>query len=181
MLLLILGLALWTGAHLFKRLAPEAREGLGGKGRGLVALGIGAGLVLMIVGYRMADMIILWNAPPFLGHVNNLLMLIAVFLFGVGHSKGRLAQILRHPMLLGVKTWAFAHLLVNGDLASVILFGGLLCWAVVQMILINKAEPEWTRPSVVRPRGDLINIPISFVLYAIFAWAHTLFGLYVFG
>ncbi|WP_424990805.1 NnrU family protein [Fluviibacterium sp. S390] len=181
MFLLILGLALWIGAHVFKRVAPDRRAGLGEKGKGMVALAIGTGLVLMILGYRGADYIEVWSPPTFLTHVNNLLMLISVYFFGIGSSKGRLAQIVRHPMLTGVKTWAFAHLLVNGDLASILLFGGILGWAVAEVVLINKAEPEWTPPAEIKPRGDLVNIGISLVIYAVLAWAHTLFGLSVFG
>ncbi len=73
-------------------------------------------------------------------------MLVAVFLFGVGGTKGTLYPRMRHPMLWGTVVWAVAHLLVNGDLASVLLFGGLGLWALVQMALINRAE-VWVPPS----------------------------------
>ena len=79
-----------------------------------------------------------------------LALLIAVFLFFVGGAKGRIAQRFRHPQLTAVKTWAVAHLLVNGTLADVILFGGILAWAVVSVILINRANRDWTRPGAPR-------------------------------
>jgi uncharacterized membrane protein len=118
--ILLLGLALWTLAHLFKRLAPEPRAAMGvrlgaGPSKGIVALAIGAGVVLMIVGYRAAPSTLLWTPPPWTIHVNNLLMLAAVALFGMGNSKGHARSWLRHPMLTGVLVWAIAHLLVNGD------------------------------------------------------------------
>ncbi|MFP3541299.1 NnrU family protein, partial [Pseudomonas sp. SIMBA_044] len=83
-----------------------------------------------------------WAPPSFLVHVNNSLMVLALFFTSPGPRKGRLFRKMRHPMLFGFSLWAVAHLLVNGDLASVILFGGLLVWAGVEVLAINRAEPE---------------------------------------
>ncbi|MGL5009563.1 MAG: NnrU family protein, partial [Paracoccaceae bacterium] len=129
MTLLILGLALWWSAHLFKRIAPTPRARLGDRGKGPVALALLAAVVLMVIGYRGAEMIVLWTPPAFLTHVNNLLMVLAFYLFAAAGSKTWITTKIRHPQLTGFKTWAVAHLLVNGDLASVVLFGGLLAWA----------------------------------------------------
>ena len=146
MTLIVLGLALWWTAHLWKRLAPGSRASMGDKGKGLVTVGVLAGVVLMVVGYRGVEHIDLWYPPAFLTHVNNLLMLFAVYLYAASGMKTRITRVIRHPQLTAVKTWAVAHLLVNGDLASVILFGGLLAWAVVEVILINKAVPRGPLP-----------------------------------
>lgn len=146
MTLIVLGLALWWAAHLWKRLAPGSRASMGDKGKGLVTVGVLAGVVLMVVGYRGVEHIDLWYPPAFLTHVNNLLMLFAVYLYAASGMKTRITRVIRHPQLTAVKTWAVAHLLVNGDLASVILFGGLLAWAVVEVILINKAVPRGPLP-----------------------------------
>jgi uncharacterized membrane protein len=70
-------------------------------------------------------------------------MLVAVYLLNLGFSRGVMRTKLRHPMLTGVILWAVAHLLVNGDLASVILFGGILVWAVVDMVMINRMQRDW--------------------------------------
>ena len=72
------------------------------------------------------------------------MMLIAVFVFALGHSKGKSRAWLRNPMLISVMIWAVAHLLVNGDLASLILFGGLGAWAFVDRLMINARTPDWT-------------------------------------
>lgn len=146
MTLIVLGLALWWAAHLWKRLAPGSRASMGDKGKGLVTVGVLAGVVLMVIGYRGVEHIDLWYPPAFLTHVNNLLMLFAVYLYAASGMKTRITRVIRHPQLTAVKTWAVAHLLVNGDLASVILFGGLLAWAVVEVILINKAVPRGPLP-----------------------------------
>ena len=86
--------------------------------------------------------------PPAWGiHLNNLAMFFAVALMGAGQSKGHARAWLRHPMLTGVLVWAFAHLLVNGDAASLILFGWMAVWALASMALINAREPAWVRPA----------------------------------
>ncbi|PWR01376.1 hypothetical protein DKT77_17590 [Meridianimarinicoccus roseus] len=180
-LLLLLGLALWIGAHLFKRVAPERRAALGDRGKGLVAAAIGLSLVLMVLGYRSAEFVNVWYPAAWLTHVNNVLMLFAFYSFGIGASKGRHAQRIRHPQLTAVKIWAVAHLLANGDLASILLFGGLLGWAVAEVVLINKAVPVWEKPSEIRPNGDVKNAIIAAVLYAVVAGIHVLLGVYPFG
>lgn len=179
MALLILGLVLWTFAHLFKRIAPDARARMGNAGKGLATVGILAGLVLMILGYRQADFIHVWSPPAFLVHVNNLLMLAAVFFFALSHSKGRLRARFRHPMLASVKIWALAHLLVNGDLASIILFGGLLAWAVVSVITINRAAP-WVPPAPGEAKRDVILVVITAVAFAAFSAIHAWLGVWPF-
>ncbi|WP_295076735.1 NnrU family protein [Tabrizicola sp.] len=146
MTLIVLGLALWWAAHLWKRLAPGSRDAMGNAGKGLVTVGVLAGVVLMVVGYRGVEHIDLWYPPAFLTHVNNLLMFFAVYLYAASGMKTRITRVIRHPQLTAVKTWAIGHLLVNGDLASVILFGGILAWAVVEVILINKAVPRGPLP-----------------------------------
>ncbi|QFT58977.1 NnrU protein [Sulfitobacter sp. THAF37] len=179
MFLLILGLILWVGAHYFKRLAPDARARLGDPGKGLVAVLIVAGVVLMVIGYRGADFIPVWNPPGFLVHVNNLLMVLAFWIFGSSAAKGAKAwpaYRTRHPQLLAVKTWAVAHLLVNGDLASIILFGGLLAWAVVSVILINRAEPGWTPPPHAGRATYIRLVVITAVIFAVVVGIHTWLG-----
>ncbi len=180
MLLLILGILIWSAAHFLKRLAPERRAALGDRGRGLIAAGIGLGLVLMIFGYRMSPEIGLYYPPAWTVHLNNLLMFFAVVLFGAGSSKGRARSLMRHPMLTGVMVWALAHLLVNGDLASLLLFGGMGIWAHAEMRLINRAEPEWTRPEPGPITGDIRLFVIALVLYAVITAIHTWLGYWPF-
>ncbi|HHX88499.1 MAG TPA: hypothetical protein GX700_01805 [Paracoccus sp.] len=145
-LILIAGVVLWAGAHLFKRLAPQRRAAMGDSGKALVAVAMLLALVLMVLGYRWAGPAALWQPPAFLRHLNNLLMLLAVYLFAASVLRTRITRMIRHPQLTAVKTWAVAHLLVNGTLAGLILFGGLLAWAVVAVIVINRAQRDWQRP-----------------------------------
>lgn len=179
MTILILGLILWVAAHFFKRLMPEQRAAMGDKGKGLVALLVVASLILMVLGYRAADFIPVWNPPSFFTHINNLLMLLALWIYGSSAAKGAKAwpaYKTRHPQLLGVKVWAFAHLLVNGDLASIILFGGLLAWAVASVIAINRAEPDWTPPAPAGRKTYIRLAVIAAVLFVIIAGLHYALG-----
>ncbi|NVK12944.1 MAG: hypothetical protein HWE35_02080 [Rhodobacteraceae bacterium] len=181
MALLILGLLLWWGGHLFKRLAPKRRASMGNGGRGVVALVLVAGVVLMVLGYRSMDFIHVWAPPSFMVHINNLMVLIAIYMMSPAPKKGALLSGMRHPMLAGFKLWAAAHLLVNGDLASVVLFGGLLAWAIVQVIVINRAEPEW-QPG---PKGtiakDAMFFAASIVLMGVIGYVHGIVGPSPFG
>ena len=179
--ILILGVALWSGAHLFKRLAPARRAAMGDKGKGLVALASLAAIVLMVIGYRQADVIVLWQLPGFVTHVNNLLMVLAVYLFAASSLKTAVARRMRHPQLTAVKTWALAHLLVQGTLAGVVLFGGLLAWAVVSVILINRASRDWTRPAPAGIAKEAFAIGGTLVIVYLIGAIHIWFGVWPYG
>ena len=176
MVMLFLGVALWWAAHLFKRAAPAARARLGDPGKGVVALVLAGAVALMVLGYRAADFVPVYTPLPGMGHLNNTLMLVAIFLAGVGGTKGALYTRMRHPMLWGMFLWAVAHLLVNGDAASILLFGGLGIWTLVQMVAINRADP-WARPVAGRgPKGDLMNLVGTLILYGLIAGIHIWAG-----
>lgn len=176
MTLIVLGLALWWAAHLWKRLAPGSRASMGDKGKGLVTVGVLAGVVLMVVGYRGVEHIDLWYPPAFLTHVNNLLMFFAVYLYAASGMKTRITRVIRHPQLTAVKTWAIGHLLVNGDLASVILFGGILAWAVVEVILINKAVPRGPLPEPAPVGKEVGAVVGAVVVLALIMLVHNWLG-----
>lgn len=181
MTLLILGIVLWWVAHLLKRLAPDLRQSLtdrmGDASKGLFAAVIVLSVVLMVIGYRAADVTVIYSLPAWAGHLNNLMMVIAFFLFGVGSKGSWLGARMRHPMLISVKVWAFAHLLVNGDVASIILFGSMLAWAVVSVIVINKSEGDWTPDrSVAFGKRDVTLIAIWSVMFVIAIGVHFWLG-----
>lgn len=185
MTLLVIGLIVWTVAHMLKRAAPAARGGLtavvgAGPSKGIMAAAIVVGVILMIVGYRAAAFVPVYDPPAWGIHVNNLAMLFAVGLMGAGQSKGRARAWLRHPMLTGVIVWALAHLLVNGDVASLVLFGWLGAWAVASILLINSREPGWVRPAPGPVSGDIRLVLITLVIYGLIAAVHTWLGYFPF-
>jgi len=181
-LILILGVALWSGVHLFKRVAPERRAALGDKAKGPIAILIVLSIVLMVIGYRGTEGGFLWGRSTALVGINNLLMLLAVYLFSVGRMGVAVSRYIRHPQLTGVKAWSLAHLVVNGDLASFILFGGLLAWAVAEVVLINRAEGrDWVRPEPAPLKTEVIGVVSTLVAFAIFGFVHGWLGYPAFG
>ncbi len=179
--ILVLGVGLWSVAHLFKRLAPEHRVAMGDSAKGLVAAALMLSIVLMIVGYRWADPVWLWYPPPFLRHINNLLVLLGFYLFAASGLQTAITRRIRHPQLSGFKAWAVAHLLVVGHLPGIILFGGLLAWAVVAVILINRAERDWTPPAASTASKEVAAVVIALVATAVVGWIHAWLGAWPFG
>jgi uncharacterized membrane protein len=185
MALLILGLVFFLGAHTFTtirgaRAAAIGRLGEGGY-RGLYSLISAAGLVLIVIGfgnYRSAGYIQVWNPPRAIFHPVALLLLWFAFvaLVAAYAPASRIKAILRHPMLAGVKAWALSHLLVNGDLGSMLLFGGLLGWAVYDRIALKRrgdtgaAPTDWSR-------NDVLVVAIGSAAFVLMFWLHdTLIG-----
>ncbi|MBP0481468.1 NnrU family protein [Sagittula salina] len=181
MLLLILGVALWWAAHLFKRIAPGPRAAMGNAGRGAVALALVASIVLMVLGYRAAEGTFFYGREPATVGINNLMVLLALYFTSPGPKKGALFYRMRHPMLFGFLLWALAHLLVNGDTESFVLFGGLGLWALVEMVVINRAEPGWVPP----PKGSIAKDGMFFfaslILLLVIGYIHGLIGPTPFG
>lgn len=179
MTLLVLGLVIWSAAHLFKAAMPDARAALAarlgdGPSKGVMALFIAAGLVLVIIGFKQAPVESLWFPPTWTTHLNNLLMLIAVGLLGLGHSKSRARAWVRDPMLTGVLLWAIAHLLVNGDLASIVLFGWMAVWALAELGFARR-KPRKPVPAG-SLAGDIRFVLISFVVFVVIVAIHTWLG-----
>ncbi|WP_415921478.1 NnrU family protein [Tateyamaria sp. SN6-1] len=174
------GVAVWWAAHLFKRVAPARRAAMGDPGKGAVAAAIAVSILLMIIGYRGTEFLPVWQPPAFMVHINNLGMLIAIYMLSPAPKRGKLLQGLRHPMLTGFSIWAVAHLLVNGDLASIILFGGLLVWAVLTARIINAADPAWTPNTGGSYAKDAMFLVGSVVLLGLIGMVHNWLGVWPF-
>ncbi len=172
MIWLVLGVLLWAGMHLFKRVLPKQREALGKWGRPLVAVVIVVSVVLMIIGYRKAEDVPLYALSNWAWYLNNLLMLVALFMMDIGKANGVVRTMVRHPMLTGVVIWSAAHLLVNGELSALVLFGGLGLWALLQMAVISRAEGAWEVPAKGSIMSDGKMAVFAVVLYAVIAGIH---------
>src|SRR3954454_20216828 len=179
MALLILGLVLFLGTHAFT-LAREPRAALvarlgEGPYKGLYSLLSVAGVVLIAIGfgrYRAAGYIPVWEPPVWTRHLALLLVWPAFVMFVAPYFPGRIKQTLKHPMLAGVKLWAVAHLLANGDLGSIVLFGTFLGWAVFDRISLKKRVNAGGPPIPVGGVGnDLIALAVGVVVYIALAFA----------
>lgn len=189
--LLILGLAVFLAAHSFTTLRAERAAVIGRIGaipykiaHSLVSL---AGVVLIVQGfdaYRSAGYIPLWDPPVALRHVALLLMLPSFILLASAYAPaGMIKGAAKHPMLAGVKIWAFAHLLVNGDLGSVLLFGAFLAWAVYDRIALKRRADAVVPGRLGWTRGDWIACAVGAGVWAAFVGGlhRLLFGVGVIG
>jgi uncharacterized membrane protein len=184
--LLIAGLVLFLGVHSVAIVAPSFRtrtiQRMGeGAWKGPYALISLAGFVLICYGFGLARQapVVLYSPPTWLRHLAFLVMLPVFPLLIAAYLPGRIKTAAKHPMLAAVKFWAFAHLLANGSLADVLLFGGFLAWAVVDRISVKRrAMPQVLRTAPPGPWNDAIAVVLGLAVYALLiGWAHVrLFG-----
>lgn len=185
MLLLIFGLIVFLGPHVFTmmrggRSAAIARLGEGPY-RAIYSIVSTVGLVLVIWGfgrYRANDWVDIWYPPVWTRHLALLLVWVAFICLAAAYLPGRIKTVLKHPMLAGIKIWALAHLLANGDLGSILLFGSILAWAVLARISMKRRKDEvvdhggpLTPPS--GWRNDVLVLVIGTIAWFVFArWLH---------
>ena len=171
--IMILGLVLFIGTHLLttrrdQRAALIARFGEGAY-KGLYSLASIVGIALIAWGfarYRATGWIDVWYPPAWTRHLAVALILPAVIFFVAPYSPGRIKTALKHPMLVGIKLWALAHLIANGDLGSIVLFGSLLGWAVVDRISLKHRTDPGTPPIPVGGvQKDIIAVVAGLALY----------------
>lgn len=191
LLVMILGLVLFLGVHTLTtqrklRANMIASWGEGGYKIGYAAASL-AGLALIVWGfghYRATGWIDVWHPPTLLKHIAVALMLPAVILVVAAYIRGRIYTTLKHPMLSGIKLWAAAHLLANGDLGSIILFGSFLGWAVYDRISLKHRADAGAPPIPVGgSTNDLIAVVVGIVAYLAlgFAFHPAVIGVPVFG
>ncbi|HEU0149683.1 MAG TPA: NnrU family protein [Bradyrhizobium sp.] len=179
LLVMVVGLVLFLGAHVFTTQRKVRARAIAGVGEGtykiiytVVAL---AGLALICWGfsqYRADGWIQLWTPPKALKHLNVALMLPAVILVVAAYLRGHIYARLKHPMLAGVKLWAFGHLLANGDLGGIVLFGSILAWAVYDRIsLKRRADAGGPTIPVGGIGNDVIAVVVGIIAYLALAFA----------
>lgn len=177
---LIVGLLLFFGSHSISIVAPGWRDvmatRLGRRGwqllYSLVSL---AGFVLMVRGYRLAghEPVIVYSTPAVFDWLALALMLPVFPLLFAAYLPGRIRDAAKHPLLAATKFWALAHLLTNGTLADVLLFGGFLAWAVADRISLRRRGQRPIRMAPPGPRNDVIALVGGLLAYLLFVlWAH---------
>ncbi|MEK8031015.1 NnrU family protein [Ideonella sp. DXS29W] len=176
---LVWGLVLFLGMHSVRIVAPAWREAqmarLGRTAwRGLYSAVSLVGFALLVWGYGQARQqpVVLWQTPVGLKHLAPPLVLVAFILLAASQVGGNAIQArLQHPMLLGTKLWAFAHLLANNTLADLVLFGGFLVWAIVGFRSARRRGPVQVE---VKPARTAVAVLAGCAAWAFFAfWAHA--------
>jgi uncharacterized membrane protein len=191
--IMIIGLAVFLGSHTLVTLRPQraaviARVGEGAY-KGLFALVSLVGILLIGYGfarYRGVDGFInIWMPPRWTRHVTELLVWPAIIAIVAAYIPGEIKRVLKHPMLVGLKLWAVAHLLSNGDLGSIILFGSILAWAVYDRISLKRRTdaPALAVPTGGGYRNDFIVVVVGTLVYFVLGfWFHPwVIGVPVFG
>ncbi|WP_317929443.1 NnrU family protein [Halioxenophilus sp. WMMB6] len=181
MLLLVSGLLLWAVIHFVPVLAPHFRQAaivnIGQPlWRVLFATIVFSALFLIVTGWRSIVPTPVWLPPTWTRHITMLLVPIAIILLSATFLPTDLKRFIRQPQLAGLKLWATAHLLCNGELRSIILFGGFLFWAVLQLIFTKRyAGRSWTEA---KPYGwfkTLASSVIGLIVSAVLAFTHVYF------
>ena len=179
--ILIVGLILFIGSHAFTAFRDPRQQVVERVGENaykavysLISL---IGIVLIAYGYaryRAAEWVVIWNPPAWTRHVTALLVWPAMIAAVAAYSPGRIKVALKHPLLVGTKLWALAHLISNGDLGSIVLFGGILAWAVFDRIsLKRRTDPGGPPIPIGGVRNDVIAVVIGTVLYFVLGyWFH---------
>jgi len=181
MTLLIIGLVLFLGIHSLSIVALPARDTMAASigewpFKGLYSIVAIIGLVLIVQGYGQArlDPTVLYVPPEWTRHITMLLMLPAFPALLAAYLPGRISRALGHPMLVAVKAWALSHLLVNGTLAAVLLFGGFLAWAVFDRISMKRRPAKSNLRAPEGAFNDVIAIVGGLGIYLAFVfWLHT--------
>jgi uncharacterized membrane protein len=174
LLVLVLGLILFLGPHVFVTMRPQRDALVKRIGewpyKGLFAVVSIIGLYVIGKGFAMyyeAGPIVLWSPPRWTRHVTEALMLPACIFVAAAYLSGNIKLRLKHPMLVGVKTWAVAHLIANGDLGGILLFGSVLAWAVYDRIsLKRRTDPGGPPIPIGGWKNDVAAVIVGIILYA---------------
>ncbi|RKF15548.1 hypothetical protein DBZ36_14255 [Alginatibacterium sediminis] len=180
MLSLSLGLILFLGVHclaLFPKYRQSLRDKYGlNRYKGIYSLLSLFGFILIVYGKSNAEFVHVWAALPNLRHVTYLLVWIGLILLVSAHLKGHLRAMLGHPMMLGTLIWAIAHLLVNGDLASLMLFGGFGLFSLVYLVFqkFSRSQPTSFNPKL---SYDALALVVGTLVFGlVFRFHGTLFS-----
>ena len=179
---LALGVLLWSFAHFIPTLFAGPRrklvERFGENAyKGLFLLLMVLAIYLVISGWKAAVPETLYLPPAWGRHITALLVLLGFILFFAPYPPNNIKRLLRHPQLTGVILWGAGHLLANGEVRSILLFGGFAAWAAIEMLLINRRDGAWTKPEPAPRRNDILLVVGGVAVYLVVALTHQwLFG-----
>ena len=177
MAFLVLGVSLWFFIHIFPSIFIKPRlrllDLIGLKiYQAIFSILLLTSFAIIIYGWKSTTPLTVYDLSDWGKQLNWILMLVALIFFMSGIHPTNLKRFIRHPMLLGVATWAFGHLLVNGDIRSIILFGGMGAWSLLSIVTINRRDGDWLKPKKVPIKKDAITISIAIIMYVVLLFAH---------
>lgn len=185
---LILGVLLWSVVHLIPGLAPQVKQKAVDRigeypYKSVFLLFMILALYLIISGWSSMTpvepdvLVSLYTAPEWGGHAAAVLILVGFILFLAPYPPNNFKRMLRHPQLIGVVAWSVGHLLAVGTARSLVLFGGLAVWSVIEILVINRRDGAWVKPDKAPFMKDLAMVLFSVLAYLAFLFTHhLLFG-----
>ena len=182
MTLLIAGVALWSVVHLIPAVAAPLRarlvSGLGeGPFKGMFSLLILVALAMIVQGWRTTAPETVYVPALYGSRIPVLFVAVAVVLLVASSIPNNVKRFVRHPQMTAVILWGAGHLLANGDNRSMVLFGGLTLWAILEILSINRRDGNWTPPPAVPTLKDAVMLIVSAAAFVGLAWFHaSLFG-----
>jgi uncharacterized membrane protein len=180
MTLIFIGLLLFCGVHLVPGFAPGLKASLLGKlgeggYKGIFSVLLLGGIVAIVLGWKSVLPELVYLPSPDFKHPAMALVLVAFLMLVVGSRNSRIRQWVRHPQLTGVLLWALAHLMLNGENRSVLLFSGLALWSFVQILAINKREGPWVKAAIPSLASEAATVVITAVVVGLMIWGHPYF------
>jgi uncharacterized membrane protein len=174
---LISGLLLWSIVHFIPSIGISFKTSFINRFgdtiyKAIFSLLIVLSLVLIVFGWRSTTPTYIYVLPAFVKPVSMILLIFAFLLFGAAKYQTRIKRVIRHPQLAGVIVWSSAHLLLNGEFRSVILFGGLGFWAVLEIVFINRREGMWVKPESPSWKQEIKGGLISLAIFAVVIFLH---------
>ena len=179
---LILGVLLWSIMHFLPATNPQVRKNLLARlgenaWKGIFALLMVLSIVRIYFGWKATIPVAAYQAPVWGRHLTALLMMAAFILFFAPYPPNNFKRFLRHPQLMGVFLWGVSHLLANGETRSIVLFGGMALWAILEILLIHRRDGSWSKPETAPINNDVVLVIIGLLVYAGVVFAHPwLFG-----
>ena len=174
---LALGVLLWSVVHFFPAVAAGLKKSLVNRigeypYKGIFTLFTVLSLYLIVSGWQSTAAVEIYAIPDWGGHAAAVLTLFAFILFFAPYPPNNFKRIIRHPQLIGTALWGLGHLLSNGDSRSVVLFGGMTAWAIVEIVLINRRDGDWTKPARVSLLKDFSLILFSILVFTVVLFTH---------
>jgi uncharacterized membrane protein len=179
---LVLGVLLWSFTHFIPAVAVDFRKNLIAKlgenpYKGIFTLFVVLAVYMVISGWKATVPESIYLPPLWGRHATSLLVFVGFILFIAPYLPTNFKRVLRHPQLTGVACWGIGHLLANGEARSIVLFGGLAAWAIIEILLLNRRDGARVKPDPAPVKNDIILVLAGIVVYAVVAISHQwLFG-----
>ena len=175
---LVFGILLWSIVHFIPAIAVDLKKNMVSRFgeypyKGAFTLIMAVSIYLIISGWKSALPEMDYLPPDWGVRAAYLLVLVGFILFFAPYPPNNFKRMLRHPQLLGMACWGVGHLLVSGDARSIVLFGGLTIWALVEMFLLNQRDGDWVKPASVSVNKDLKMVVFSVLVYGVFLFTHV--------